>query len=103
MDAIRKHFNPVNQGYGGNQKPGYDYAIESGFDFVPLLHGDGQYGPEGLTQLLRPLTEDGAAAVFGSRMITPNGAIKGDMSLYIGQYADRRLSASKPYKRRPDV
>src|SRR5262245_27300392 len=38
--------NPSNQGYGGNQKLGYTYAITRGFDFVALLHGDGQYAPE---------------------------------------------------------
>jgi glycosyltransferase involved in cell wall biosynthesis len=38
--------NSVNQGYGGNQKIGYRYAIENGYDFVALLHGDGQYAPE---------------------------------------------------------
>lgn len=38
-------FNPVNQGYGGNQKIGYQYAIQNGFDVVALLHGDGQYAP----------------------------------------------------------
>jgi glycosyltransferase involved in cell wall biosynthesis len=38
-------FNPVNQGYGGNQKLGYAYALQHGFDFVVLLHGDGQYAP----------------------------------------------------------
>ena len=37
---------PENQGYGGNQKLGYRYAIENGFDVVALLHGDGQYAPE---------------------------------------------------------
>ncbi len=35
--------NPINQGYGGNQKLGYRYAIEHGFDIVALVHGDGQY------------------------------------------------------------
>src|SRR2546430_2034387 len=33
--------NPVNQGYGGNQKIGFHYAIEKGFDVVALVHGDG--------------------------------------------------------------
>jgi glycosyltransferase involved in cell wall biosynthesis len=28
--------NPENQGYGGNQKIGYQYAIEQGFDIVAL-------------------------------------------------------------------
>ena len=32
-------FNPENQGYGGNQKIGYHYAIRMGFDYVALLHG----------------------------------------------------------------
>lgn len=36
-------FNPVNQGYGGNQKIGFHYAIKNGFDWVALVHGDGQY------------------------------------------------------------
>ncbi len=39
-------YNPKNQGYGGNQKIGYCYAIKKGFDAVVLLHGDGQYAPE---------------------------------------------------------
>ena len=34
--------NPVNQGYGGNQKLGFHYAIEHQFDVVALVHGDGQ-------------------------------------------------------------
>ncbi len=37
---------PENQGYGGNQKLGYRYAIDNGFDIVALVHGDGQYTPE---------------------------------------------------------
>ena len=35
--------NPENQGYGGNQKIGFLYAIKNKFDYVALLHGDGQY------------------------------------------------------------
>jgi SAM-dependent methyltransferase len=75
-------FNPVNQGYGGNQKIGYHYAIQHGFDFVALVHGDGQYAPECLPDLVRPLCEDRADAVFGSRMLEPGGARRGGMPLY---------------------
>ncbi len=39
-------FNPVKQGYGGNQKIGFRFAIREGFDYVALVHGDGQYAPE---------------------------------------------------------
>jgi glycosyltransferase involved in cell wall biosynthesis len=75
-------FNPVNQGYGGNQKIGYHFAIENGFDFVALLHGDGQYAPEVLPDLARPLRDGEADAVFGSRMLEPGAALRGGMPLY---------------------
>ena len=73
---------PENQGYGGNQKLGYRYAIDNGFDIVALLHGDGQYAPERLPALLRPLLRDDADAVFGSRMIDKRAARSGGMPLY---------------------
>ncbi len=75
-------FNPQNQGYGGNQKLGYHYALERDYDFVALIHGDGQYAPECLGSLLEPLRNGEAAAVFGSRMLTPSGARGGGMPLY---------------------
>jgi glycosyltransferase involved in cell wall biosynthesis len=74
--------NPANQGYGGNQKLGYHYAIEHGFDHVVLLHGDGQYAPEMLPELLAPLIRGEADVVLGSRMLTPGGARQGGMPLY---------------------
>ena len=75
-------FNPVNQGYGGNQKLGYHYAIERGYDFVALLHGDGQYAPECLPMLLGGFNDPGVGAVFGSRMLTSMGALRGGMPMY---------------------
>jgi len=73
---------PVNQGYGGNQKLGYRYAIDNGFDIVALIHGDGQYAPEKLPALLEPFYKGEADAVFGSRMINKQDALKGGMPLY---------------------
>ena len=75
-------FNPVNQGYGGNQKIGFHFAIERDFDFVALVHGDGQYAPECLPELVEPLVAGEAHAVFGSRMLTRGGARSGGMPLY---------------------
>jgi 2-polyprenyl-3-methyl-5-hydroxy-6-metoxy-1,4-benzoquinol methylase len=75
-------FNPINQGYGGNQKIGYHFAIEHGFDFVALVHGDGQYAPECLPDLVRPLRDGEADAVFGSRMMEKAAALRGGMPLY---------------------
>jgi len=79
---IRMLRTPENQGYGGNQKLGYRYAIEQGFDIVALLHGDGQYAPEQLPSLLEPLLRGEADAVFGSRMLNKADARRGGMPLY---------------------
>jgi SAM-dependent methyltransferase len=75
-------YNPKNQGYGGNQKVGYCYAIRKGFDAVVLLHGDGQYAPEYLGEMIQPIVTGQADVVFGSRMIRPLEALKGRMPLY---------------------
>ncbi|THB78248.1 MAG: glycosyltransferase family 2 protein [Desulfobulbaceae bacterium] len=75
-------FNPVNQGYGGNQKIGFHYAVNNGFDWVALVHGDGQYAPECLPQLTEILANNEADAVFGSRMMEGSSALKGGMPLY---------------------
>lgn len=75
-------YNPKNQGYGGNQKIGYHYAVERKFDVVVLLHGDGQYAPEYLAALLEPLLNGEADAVLGSRMIHRADALRGRMPLY---------------------
>lgn len=86
--AVLKHRN--NLGYGGNQKAGYRYFIDRGFDIVVLLHGDGQYAPEILSHLYHPIVNGEADAVFGSRMIkTYGGPIKGGMPLY--KYVGNRI------------
>ncbi len=82
MPNLEVFTTPVNQGYGGNQKLGFRYAIEQGFDVVVLLHGDGQYAPEAMPRLLAPFADPTTAAVFGSRMMTPGGALRGGMPLY---------------------
>lgn len=71
-----------NLGYGGNQKAGYAWAIAHGLDIVVLLHGDGQYAPEHIEDLVAPLASGEADAVFGSRMMTRGAALKGGMPLY---------------------
>ncbi len=80
---VRVLRNRVNQGYGGNQKVGYAYAIEQGFDLVAMLHGDGQYAPEKLPDLLAAFADDPTlGAVFGSRMLEAGGARGGGMPTY---------------------
>ena len=82
IKKLTVHRNKKNQGYGGNQKVGYQYAIDRGFDIVALVHGDGQYAPEALPALLEPLIKGEAEMVFGSRMATSTSALKGGMPIY---------------------
>jgi len=77
------YFNEKNLGYGGNQKKGFKYFIDKGFDAVVLLHGDGQYAPEILDNMYNPIIEGSADVVLGSRMMKKfGGALKGGMPLY---------------------
>ncbi|HEY8526704.1 MAG TPA: bifunctional glycosyltransferase/class I SAM-dependent methyltransferase [Acidimicrobiales bacterium] len=79
LEVVR---NPRNLGYGGNQKVGYRWAIERGLDIIVMVHGDGQYAPEKLPDMVAPLERGEADAVFGSRMLTPGAARRGGMPLY---------------------
>jgi methionine biosynthesis protein MetW len=71
-----------NLGYGGNQKAGYEWAIRHGLDVVVLLHGDGQYAPEVIEDIVAPLLAGDADAVFGSRMMERGRARAGGMPVY---------------------
>lgn len=81
-DKLNIYRNEVNLGYGGNQKKGYRYAIEKGYDYVILLHGDGQYAPESLPEFIRMAEKENPAMVIGSRMMKRKDALKGGMPFY---------------------
>lgn len=75
-------YNPKSRGYGANQKIGFRYAIDHGFDAIVLLHGDNRYPPNHLPEMLNPILRNGADAVLGSRMINRRKALKEGMPLY---------------------
>ena len=74
--------NKTNRGYGGVQKIGFNYAIKNKFNIVALLHGDGQYKPQLLPKLIGPINKNSSEVVFGSRMLKPLNALKGNMPIY---------------------
>ena len=82
---------PVNLGYGGNQKSAYRWALDHGFDVAVLVHGDGQYPPEMSGDVAGPIVAGDADAVFGSRLIIEGGARAGHMPL-VRLVANRTLS-----------
>jgi glycosyltransferase involved in cell wall biosynthesis len=72
-----------NKGYGGNQKWAYQYCIDKGYDIVVMLHGDAQYAPEKVADLIKPFQQKDAnkiGMVFGSRM--KGNPLKGGMPMY---------------------
>jgi glycosyltransferase involved in cell wall biosynthesis len=76
LKAIR---HPHNVGYGGNQKTCYMEALRDGADIVVMLHPDGQYDPAIIPEMIRPIRENRADMVLGSRMMVPGGAARGGM------------------------
>ena len=82
LDKLKVFHNEKNLKYGGNQKKAYRYAIDKGLDIVVLLHGDGQYAPEIMASLIKPVEKGEADMVMGSRMMKGQNALKGGMPLY---------------------
>ncbi len=80
IQNLNVYRNPRNFGYGGNQKKGLRHAIEKGYDLVVVLHGDVQYAPEHIPDLIQPILEGQADMVFGSRMT--GHPLQGGMPLY---------------------
>ncbi len=74
--------NPKNLGYGGNQKVGFNYAIKNNFSNLVLLHGDGQYAPEIVIDLVEHHIKNLNKLTLGSRMIKKTNALKGRMPIY---------------------
>ena len=83
-----------NLGYGGNQKAAYALAAERELDIVVLLHGDGQYAPELLPEMVAPLERGECEAVFGSRMMGKGAARRGGMPLY-KRWGNRILTSAE--------
>jgi glycosyltransferase involved in cell wall biosynthesis len=80
VKKLNIYTNKENLGYGGNQKKGYDYAIKKDYDLVVMLHGDVQYAPEYIPQLIKPILEGKADASMGSRFL--KNPLKGGMPLW---------------------
>jgi glycosyltransferase involved in cell wall biosynthesis len=58
-----------NYGYGANQKTCYREALKAGADIIVMVHPDYQYDPTLLPEIIRPIQEDSADVVLGSRLL----------------------------------
>ncbi len=73
-EIVKKHKiklveHKKNKGYGGAQKTGFKEALKDGADIIALIHADGQYAPEDLPKVKKPIENGNADIVLGSRAL----------------------------------
>jgi hypothetical protein len=72
--------HPLNQGQGGALKTGFEIASERNAKIVVTMDGDGQHPEDELENLVRPILDDKADFVMGSRYkgydYSGNGAVR---------------------------
>lgn len=67
--AVPVVVNPINRGGGAALRAGYEVALESGAEIIVTLDADGQHLPEEIPNVVRPIIEDEADFVNGSRIL----------------------------------
>ncbi|MCE9533576.1 MAG: glycosyltransferase family 2 protein [Planctomycetes bacterium] len=68
--------HPKNQGYGGNQKTCYRYALEHGADIVVMIHPDYQYDARVIPHAVGMIELGICDVVLGSRIRSRAEALK---------------------------
>lgn len=92
--GVRVVWHPHNAGYGANQKTCYLDVLQRDAEVVVMLHPDGQYEPDLIPDLIRPILADEADLVLGSRMQLPGAARANGMPRY-KIVANRLLTATE--------
>jgi glycosyltransferase involved in cell wall biosynthesis len=66
-----------NYGYGANQKTCYTEALRAGADIVVMVHPDYQYDPTLVPQIIKPIVNNDADVVLGSRLKSGSAVAQG--------------------------
>ena len=61
--------SPINRGGGAALRAGYDIAQVLGAEIVVTMDADGQHDPQEIERLVKPILEDQADFVLGSRLL----------------------------------
>ncbi|MDQ0089970.1 glycosyltransferase involved in cell wall biosynthesis [Paenibacillus anaericanus] len=64
---------PNNLGIGGAVQTGYQFAAKHNYDIAIQIDGDGQHNPEYISDLIKPIIDQKADMVIGSRYIAKEG------------------------------
>ena len=65
--------HPYNMGIGATMQTGFLYALNTGYDIVVQIDGDGQHNPEFLPSLFQPIFEKKCNLVIGYRYLSDGG------------------------------
>ncbi len=84
-EAKLPHIDHIyNLGIGGAMQTGYKYARDYGYDIAVQFDGDGQHDISYVADLIRPIQDDEASLVIGSRFITNSGHFRSTFARRIG-------------------
>ncbi len=100
--GIKTFVHEKNLGYGANQKTCYSEALGLGAVIVVMVHPDFQYDPKYIPAMVAPIARGEADAVFGSRMVHPEDALKGGMPRW-KWYANKFLTMVENFILRLDL
>lgn len=79
---IKVYVHRKNLGYGGNQKTCYDLALKNKGTVVVMIHPDYQYDATLTEYLIKPIIEQRADIMLGSRIRSRQEALAGGMPYY---------------------
>ena len=65
--------HPFNVGIGGAISTGFHFFLRNNFDYLIRIDGDGQHVPSQAPDVLKPILENKADAVIGSRFLEKKG------------------------------
>lgn len=68
-DKLKLLRHPINLGQGAALQTGNEYAISHGADVIVHFDADGQFLSEEIPSVIKPIIDDSADIVFGSRFL----------------------------------
>ena len=75
--------NKINLGYGAHIKKCLNFALKKKFNYAVMVHGDGQFNPRYIPDLLLKLEDNKVSAATGSRILSGINTVRsGGMPLY---------------------
>ena len=75
--------NKINLGYGAHIKKCLNFALKKKYNYAVMIHGDGQFNPRYIPDLLLKLEDNKVSAATGSRILSGINTVRtGGMPLY---------------------